>query len=117
LFLAGCGGGGPQVAPVTGRVTLDGRPLELADVTFQPDGSQRPSVGRTDADGRYALAYKRGQSGAIVGNHSVRIHISTDLVAKPPHIPACYDAQSELRADVQAGQENVLNFDLKSDSG
>ena len=113
-ILAGCGGGS-QVAPVTGRVTLDGRPLEHADVMFQPDGSQRPSIGRTDADGRYTLAYKRGQPGAIVGEHSVRIYVSPELVAKPPRIPARYDSQSELRVEVQADEENVLNFDLQSD--
>jgi hypothetical protein len=112
--MLGCGGGGPQVAPVTGRVTLDGRPLEHADVTFQPDGARRPSVGRTDADGRYELAYKRGQPGAIVGEHTVRIYVSPELVANPPRIPARYDTKSELRVEVQ-DDENVFNFDLKSD--
>ena len=73
VVVNGCGKGGPQVAPVNGRVTLGGRPLENADVTFQPDGSQRASIGRTDPDGRYELAYKRGQPGAIVGPHTVRI--------------------------------------------
>ena len=110
----GCGEGGPQVAPVTGRVTLDGQPLEHADVAFQPDGSQRPSIGRTDADGRYTLAYKRGQPGAIVGEHTVRINVSPELVAKPPRIPARYDTQSELRVEVVPGEENVFNFDLES---
>jgi hypothetical protein len=112
--LAGCGDRS-QVAPVTGRVRLDGRPLEHAEVTFQPDGSQRPSIGRTDADGRYELAYKRGQPGAIVGEHTVRIYVSPELVAKPPRIPARYDTQSELRVEVAPGQVNVFNFDLQSD--
>jgi len=111
--LAGCGDRS-QVAPVTGRVTLDGRPLEHAEVTFQPDGSQRPSIGRTDADGRYELAYKRGEPGARVGEHTVRIYVSPELVAKPPDIPARYDTQSELRAVVEAGEQNVFNFDLQS---
>jgi hypothetical protein len=110
----GCGKGGPQVVPVTGRATLDGRPLELADVTFQPEGAQRPSIGRTDADGRYTLGYKRGQPGAIVGQHTVRIYVSQELVANPPRIPARYDTQSELRADVKPGEENVFNFDLET---
>jgi hypothetical protein len=112
--MLGCGGGGPQVAPVTGRVTLDGRPLEHADVTFQPDGARRPSIGRTDAGGRYELAYKRGEPGAIVGEHTVRIYVSPELVANPPRIPARYDTESELRVEVQ-DDENVFNFDLKSD--
>jgi hypothetical protein len=115
LFLAGivgCGGSG--VAPVSGRVTLDGRPLEHADVMFQPDGSQRLSAGRTDADGRYELAYKRGEPGAIVGEHSVRIYVSPELVRNPPRIPSRYDSQSELRVEVKP-DDNVFNFDLESD--
>jgi hypothetical protein len=110
----GCGRSGPQVAPVRGRVTLDDRPLANADVTFQPDGSRRASIGRTDADGRYELAYRMGQPGAIVGPHIVRINVSSELVRNPPHIPARYDTASELQRDVQAGQ-NEFNFDLKTE--
>src|SRR6476646_8422363 len=81
---AGCGKGGKQIAPVHGRVTLDGQPFVNADVTFQPDGAQRISTGRTDAEGRYELAYKRGQMGAIVGPHTARISVSKEVVRNPP---------------------------------
>jgi hypothetical protein len=111
LAIVGCGGSG--VAPVSGRVTLDGRPLEHADVTFQPEGSLRPSVGRTDADGRYELAYKRGELGALVGEHTVRIYVSPELVTNPPRIPARYDRESELRREVKPG-DNVFDFNLES---
>ncbi|MEX2308070.1 MAG: carboxypeptidase-like regulatory domain-containing protein [Pirellulales bacterium] len=114
-MLAGCREGGPEIAPVSGRVTLDGRPLVNADVSFQPDGAQRASGGRTDADGRYQLMYKRGQEGAIVGEHTVRIWVSREIVANPPHIPARYDTESELRREVKAGENNVFDFDLKTD--
>ena len=110
---AGCGQSGPQVAPVSGQVTLDGRPLVNADVSFQPDGSQRASSGRTDADGRYQLMFKRGQPGAIVGEHTVRIWVSREIVRNPPHIPARYDTQSELRREVKP-DDNEFNFDLTS---
>jgi hypothetical protein len=112
-MLAGCGKSGPQVAPVQGRVTLDGQPLFSADVAFQPANSQRPSVGRTDAEGHYELAYKRGQMGALVGPHTVRITVSPDAVKNAPVIPARYDTQTELRRDVEPGP-NEFNFDLTS---
>ncbi|HVT27309.1 MAG TPA: hypothetical protein VHE81_04760, partial [Lacipirellulaceae bacterium] len=83
----GCSESGPKLAPVTGRITLDGQPLENADVLFQPDGSKPPSVGRTDANGRYELAYKRGVMGGMVGSNTVRITISPEVVASPPTIP------------------------------
>jgi hypothetical protein len=111
----GCVKSGPQVAPVRGRLTLEGRPLENADVTFQPDGAQRSSIGRTDPDGRYELAYKRGQPGAIVGPHTVRIAVSSELVRKPPKIAAEFDTRSKLRAMVEAGKQNVFDFDVKTE--
>ncbi len=107
----GCGETGPKLAPVTGRVTLDGGPLENADVFFQPDGSKSPSVGRTDANGRYELAYKRGVMGGMVGSNTVRITISSEVVANPPNIPARYNTESELTKEVKSGR-NEINFDL-----
>lgn len=112
--VAGCGQSGPQIAPVQGRVTLDGRPLAQADITFQPAGAQRASIGRSDSDGRYELAYKRGQPGAIVGEHTVNVEVSSELVKNPPPIPARYAANSELHRQVKSG-ENEINFELKSD--
>jgi hypothetical protein len=113
-MVAGCGEGGPEIAPVNGRVTLDGRPLASADVAFQPDESQRASAGRTDADGRYQLMFKRGQPGALVGEHTVRISVSREIVKNPPPIPARYDTQSELRREVEARTNNVFDFDLST---
>jgi hypothetical protein len=113
LSFAGCGKTGADVAPVTGRITLDGKPLEKADIVFQPDGSKPPSSGRTDADGRYQLVYKRGVMGGMVGSNTVRITISSDVVPNPPNIPARYNAESELTKEVKTGQ-NEFNFDLTS---
>jgi hypothetical protein len=97
-------------------VTLDGRPLQNADITFQPDDAKRPSIAHTDADGRYNLAYKRGQEGALVGNHTVLITVSREIVRNPPPIPAQYNTQSTLRREVTAGEDNVFDFDIKSEA-
>src|SRR4051812_34346076 len=114
LALAGCGKSGPQIAPVHGRVTLNSQPLAQADVLFQPEGTKRPSTGRTDADGRYELAYKRGQMGAMVGPNTAHISVSSELVKNPPPIPARYALKSELHPEVKPGN-NEFNFDLTSD--
>src|SRR6476619_2717432 len=88
IALAGCDQGGPQVAPVHGRVTLNGQPLANADVEFQPDDKQRGSTGRSGPDGRYSVIFKRGQPGAIVGPHTVHISVSNEIVKNPPQIAA-----------------------------
>lgn len=114
VLFGGCGTNGPQVAPVHGRITLDGQPLALADILFQPEGGQRPSTGRADADGRYELVYKRGQEGALVGTHSVHISVSGEMVKNPPVIAAKFNTQSELRCEVKPGP-NEFNFDVSAE--
>src|SRR2546423_14993947 len=67
-----------SLVPVSGRVTLDDKPLAGAVVTFQPraggDAAKSPtsgSVGRTDQDGRYNLRLiAPDQPGAAVCNHT-----------------------------------------------
>jgi len=53
LALAGCGGASYQVVPVSGKVTLNGKPLAKAHVTFAPIGgldkeTGSPAHGQTD---------------------------------------------------------------------
>ena len=71
-LLSGCGGD-LKVAPVTGTVTLDGKPLERASVLFQPEKGGRPSFGVTDANGKFTLAYSMNEQGAEVGSATVKI--------------------------------------------
>jgi hypothetical protein len=112
--LGGCGQSGPQIAPVHGHVKLDGQPLAYADVQFQPDGSKRGSSGRTDENGQYSLMYKRGQPGALVGQHTVRIFVSSEVVKHPPIIAARFDTKSELIREVKSGN-NEFDFDVSTE--
>ena len=98
-----------------GRVTLDGRPLEMVDVVFQPEDGKSSATSRTDPDGHYELLYKRGVVGAPTGQHIVRIGFTSNIVANPPNIPDRYNKQSELRHEVKSG-DNEINFDLKSEA-
>ena len=74
---AGCGGRAnlPDTVPVSGKVTLNGRPLSGASVTFVPTGATRGDggFGMTDQDGRYKLRYLRGAAGVPVGQYRVVI--------------------------------------------
>lgn len=114
LLLGGCRKSGPELAPVRGRVTLNGKPLENADVVFQPDNGKSPGVGRTDAEGHYELAYKRGVTGSPVGQNTVLIRVSRELVRNPPRIAAKFNSKSELRREVKAGQ-NEFDFDVTTE--
>jgi hypothetical protein len=116
--LAGCDSG-PRLSPVSGTVTLDGQPYPNAQVRFVPE-TGRPSIGFTDESGVYQLVYIRDEMGTNPGSYAVDIttvHISqsdSDGGKEPPEkLPAKYNRQTELKADVQPGP-NVIDFELKS---
>ncbi len=117
-LLAGCSSkpaGLPDVTPVTGTVTMDGQPLASVTVVFEsPSGHS--SFGSTDAAGKYELVAAGNQRGAIIGSNTVRINSHLDAPPGPrwkDPIPARYNAATELKADVVAGN-NTFDFSLES---
>jgi len=118
VLFSGCMGGGadklqPELGQVNGVVTLDGEPLPNALVDFVPAAAGHISSGTTDASGGYTLAYDATNAGAALGEHVVRISTKIGAVGDPEKVPARYNALSELKATVKAG-ENTINFDLLS---
>lgn len=81
ILLTGCGEKGPLLVPVTGTVTLDGKPIEKASVTFMPaEGQPQPASGETDAQGKFKLRTTIGPKdyvGALPGKFLVIITKST----------------------------------------
>lgn len=70
----------PELAEVTGQVTLDGQPAANAQIQFIPEASTpqqagAPSLAVTGPDGKYEAMYQDGVPGAIPGKHLVRIRV------------------------------------------
>jgi hypothetical protein len=72
LAAAGCNRG-PQLAHVTGTVTVDGKPIAGGTITFVP-AKGKAAIGSIGPDGRYTLTTFTADDGAIVGDHKVTIH-------------------------------------------
>jgi hypothetical protein len=68
VLLAGCSGS--NVVPVSGTVTYKGQPVPNAYVHFVPENG-RPSMGETDANGKFTLTYDPENKGAERGKHRV----------------------------------------------
>ena len=121
LLLAGCGESGPQIAEVTGLVTLDNSPLAGALVSFEPTGPGRTSVGNTDESGRYRLQFTPDRYGALPGEHNVRISTKQFVfdeergedVPQPERVPPVYNTESTLKATVESSGSEV-DFTLES---
>lgn len=72
ISAAGCNQG-PRLAPVSGVVLLDGKPVEAASVLFTPEAGGRPADGVTDKEGKFTLQTFEPGDGAVIGKHKVAI--------------------------------------------
>ena len=120
LSFVGCGDG--SIAPVSGKVTVDGEPVEGIRLVFSPmpiDDETDPgpwSSGLTNAAGEYSLETRYKDNGAVVGKHTVafvydgadKISIYRELLreAKADGDQAGMDAAKKLIADHNALQKS-----------
>lgn len=115
---AGCGGlDSVPVAEVTGRVTLDGKPVEGVILQFEPEENRSKKAlpvafGTTDADGRYR-AFRTGKAkfGAAVGVNHVRITLPEGSETK---IHPQYLAEKAFSEEIGPGP-TVVDLELVAD--
>lgn len=121
-LFTGCGPSGPEIAHVSGKVTMDGKPIPYAAVVFIPENG-RPAGAMTDENGNYVLNFTQGRRGAIPGKSIIRIttnrEAQQDASGKPipgskETIPAEYNTNSKLEFTVEPKKKNVANFELVS---
>lgn len=133
LLAAGCSQRDPNLpdlVPVSGTITIDGKPATNTTLQFIPLGEVGTgSGGATDAEGRYQLRTAHDGMGAPVGEYKVVISKlvrsdGSDFPIDSPEgpmdagadesLPPRYsDAeQTELRATVPEGGTDQLNFEL-----
>jgi len=117
LVLPGCGGGGPTLAPVSGTVTYNDKPLAKGRICFQP-ASGRPAYGDV-VDGKIVDVKTADEAGVTVGACQVGItsvQEAADMYTPSKSlIPQRYadPKKSELKADIQKGQTTEVKFELK----
>lgn len=108
-----------DTVPVTGVVTLGGQPIEAGDICFKPDDAQQGVTGARIERGRYS-----GQ--APTGRNRVLITASGTTAASPivegvrlpvNIVPACYNVDTTLSAEVVAGRVNTFDFVLEPNPG
>lgn len=129
----GCGGGGPKYVPVSGTVTLDGKPYGDAVVVFLPKATPenrdpgRSSAGETDEKGHFVLKTDELKNGAVIGKHLVKISTRGPVMqfdpatgspdSAPPNIkrdlvPAEWNTMSDKEFEVPATGTDQANFDI-----
>jgi len=110
---------------IEGTVTIDGQPMAEGCVRLIPDeGTSGPTAGAIISNGRFTID---GAKGTFAGRFRVEIlatrptgQSTVDPVTgervpvRAQYVPARYNAESELTAEIVAGQPNRLEFNLAS---
>lgn len=118
--IAGCGPTGvvgPEKHPVSGTVTLDGKPLSFGTIFFVDADDDPPR--------RYIAEIVDGtfEANSTPGKKKVEIRATQPTTttgggnpaeAAPELIPARYNAQTTLEAEISATGTNEFAFDLTS---
>jgi hypothetical protein len=131
LGLMGCGGGptgvDPNLVSVTGKVTLDGKPLTSGDISYV--SADTPGVGfgsAIDSSGNYALVQSVSAKGALPGTYKVIVNPSAtgsamgaggEVTKVKSPIPEKYnkpDTTDIPTVMVEKGKSLVKNVELKS---
>ncbi len=123
VFIVVCGCGKPdymkETAPVSGVVTLDGKPVESGYIFVSPSIG-RMAKGTIAEDGTFTLGTYGDDDGAQVGTHPVMIApvpLDEGGRRKPKKdIPAKYGSAgtSDLEITVEPGTSNTVEFNLTS---
>jgi hypothetical protein len=114
LALAGCGRSGPRTYPVSGTVTFNGSPLPDGSIVFMPVDSHVAADAGTIHDGRFTFEAKEGKKrveiravrevGEVIKEMGVR--------ARQSYVPARYNSETTLSAEVVPKGKNEFTFDL-----
>jgi len=106
----------PRLHAVSGSVTLEGQPIPDGDILFiTPDGTRGPDPAKV-VGGKYELKTTAGKKRVEISASKIRPGGARGAGGEPvaeEYVPARYNTQSELTAEVQAQQKNRIDFELK----
>lgn len=106
---------------VTGSVSLDGQPIKSGNIRFDPSDGHTATADATITDGKFSATVPPGEKRVSITAPKV---VGTKKVYETPNsptvdlteemLPKRYNAQSELKATIKLGSQELPAFDLKS---
>jgi hypothetical protein len=104
-----------EFVTVTGNVTWNGAPMPVGEVIFFPaDNRTSPSAGKIE-QGAFEFETKPGPMRVEIqaARETGEIHPTEGYKLTELYVPARYNSESELTADVTRDGDNHFTFDLK----
>ena len=125
MAVTGCGRNPLGRLAISGKVTLNGQPLEQGNIAFEPTNRQTGVASGTNiVDGSYSIPTEKGLP---PGKYIVRIYSavrpktgpsgdapggSGDIGPAVQIIPPEYNTRSEKSVEVTSKDDNEFNFDV-----
>jgi hypothetical protein len=112
---AGCGKNRPL--ELGGAVTYQGQPVQKGRITFLPADGNGPATAAVIADGKYTATVYPGakrvqiEGWKVVGQRPYSVGNPKMVDVLEPLVPARYNEQSELKAEIRGGMKS-LDFNL-----
>jgi carboxypeptidase family protein len=103
IVLTGCSNSSrPPTYPVTGTVTLQGKPVAGAAVTFVPTGEGEAASAITDSEGKYALTTWQAGDGARPGEYRVKVSKQEQQTVNPAKMVKNLSIEEEQKIYVES---------------
>lgn len=118
LCVSGCGNG---MSSLTGKVTIDGEPVEGVFVNFDPileegNTATSPAGGNTDAEGNYTATFSSQTDGIMPGKYLVTVegeaYDDEGNATTSIEIPAEWKDEPTHECVVEPGKKNVFNIEI-----
>ncbi len=123
LSMTGCGPADDGRRSVSGTVTFQGKPLDRGNIMFVTPDGLGSQTGAVIASGAYEIP---AEQGLLPGRYKVAISSADGDVPADPNtppgpsgnftsvdrIPAEYNTESKLEAEVKDQAENVIDFTI-----
>jgi hypothetical protein len=112
-------GCGKKLVSTTGTVTLDGKPLEGAEVQFMAEsGAGEYAHGRSDNDGNFRLRTEKAE-GVVPGKYRVTVvkfGPSKNVKGKQSILPKIYSSKDTTPFEVTVPHDGPLVLELSEKS-
>lgn len=112
LLLGVAAGCGPRIVryPVTGLVTLDGKPVKQASIAFVPEGQGQPGVATTDDEGRFAVHEVRTRDGMRPGAYQVAVFLAELSPRRGVPAPDRPDRAGETSEEISENRTKIVRY-------
>jgi hypothetical protein len=105
---------GPEIVPVSGKITIDGQPLTTGFITMYQEG-YRPATAQIESDGSFHFKTLKDRDGCLLGEHPITVtsnevvDATTTKFFIPPRYGDLKGADMKLKID---GATDRLAVDL-----